>query len=144
MYRRIYQDGLRLFWTIDTKTYPISDLVSISELSTEFRNSKGYIVFKVSSAAKNFIINFQRGTIEARYDVVPEDSPFAGETFLTITDMKPSNVHIRPVTSWDATINDEVVFEFGVNCMVEWGYLEKEIKEHYEWQEEQLKNEDDS
>lgn len=144
MYKKVFLKDIRLFWMVDDATYPISDLVAISEISTEFRNGKSFVTFIVSSAAKNFIINFQRGTIAVRYDVVPEDSPFAGESFLTIADMKPSRNYIHPLTSWDAKKNDEVVFELSVNCMVSWGYLKKEIDEHNEWQERELKNEDDS
>ena len=143
MYKRVFQKDIQLFWTIEEKTYPISDLVTISEMSTEFRNGKSNITLRCSSAAKNFIINFQRGKIEARYNVVPEDSPFAGEPFCTIVDMKPSWNHIEPLTSWDAKKNDEIEFVIRVNCTIGWGYLKKEIQEHEEWQEEQLKNEDD-
>ena len=143
MNKRVFQRDIQLFWTLEGKTFPISDLVTISEMSTEFRNGKSYITLRCSSAAKNFIINFQRGTIEARYNVVPEDSPWAGESFCTISDMKPSSSRIKPLTSWDANKNDEIEFVIGVNCHIAWRYLAKEIQEHFEWQEERRKNEDD-
>ena len=144
MYKRVFQKDVQLFWTLENKTYPISDLVTISDISTDFwRDGKSYVVFVCSSAAKNFLVNFQRGTIEARYNVFPEDSPFAGEPFCIIKDMKPSSTHIKPLTSWDANKNDEIEFVIGVNCHIAWRYLAKEIQEHFEWQEERRKNEDD-
>lgn len=144
MYKRVFQKDIRLFWTIEGETYPISDLVTIHDISTDFwRDGKSYVEFTCSSAAKNFLVNFQRGTIEARYNVFPEDSPFAGEPFCIIRDMKPASTHIKPLTSWDAwKTKDEVEFTITANCKVSWTYLKEEIEKHFVWQEERRKNED--
>ena len=133
MNKNLLRKDLRLFWHYEEKVYPISDSVIITELWVDFWHDKGGIQMSVAATAKDFIVNFQRGHIVVRYDVVPEDSPFAGEVFCIFEDLKPSSVHIDPLTVWDPG-NDQVEFQIRANCTMRWTYLAKEIKAHHEWE----------
>lgn len=131
MNKKLLKRELRLFWHYEDEVFPISDSVIITELWTDFLHDKGGIQMVVAATAKDFIVNFQRGTIDVRYNVIPEDSPFAGELFCIFKDLKPSSVHIDPLTVWDPG-NSLVEFQIRANCTIQWFYLEEEIKKHFE------------
>lgn len=141
MNKKIYKDDLRLFWLIDDEIIPLGRDVRITEMSTEFGNGRSFIELEISSAAKKFIVQFQRGKIEVRHSMVAEDSPFSGELFCVFQDLNPSWNRLDGLMDWIEP-KEEVKFFVRANCIILWPHLKEEIDEYKIWQEEQRKNED--
>ncbi len=99
-------------------------------------DAEATVVFTIQPVAIDFLIGMDQGHIEVRFDSLSMDNPFAGKSFMTITDIRPVQVSVENLAPLELP-SKEILFIVKARCGIEWG-LFKELNPSYrgDWRHE--------